>query len=164
MSDSPGAEEEEGDSRQSLVVSLRYRTSRIPPSSQDMRNGSAIYEDHSFPSIMTSNSEGSPETAYSTDALAKSWNGAPKSTQDAALTQSWRSTQRPPPLHHAILTENAASTHHTAPTDPQPRVKDSSQGMPIAAGKDHTTLHPNFSDHRNTRRQEPHGQAQKQVS
>ena len=59
MSDDSVAEEEEGDPRQSLVVSLRYTKSHRSPPSQDTRNGPA----HGIPQMTTSNSMGPSETA-----------------------------------------------------------------------------------------------------
>lgn len=144
MSDNSGAEEEE-DSRQSLVVSLRYMKSCPYPPSQDTRNGPALSEDHSIPPMTSGDPKKPSARADSTAGLTKFLTDAPKPTPDAALTQYSRSTQLSAPLQHAVLTEHAAPAQYDTHTNSRPQVGHSGQGMPIAPENDHTPFHPNHS-------------------
>ena len=132
MSDNSGADEEEDDPRQSLVVSLRYTKSRRSPPSQDTRNGLAVSGDHSISPMTTTSSKRPSETPYSTDGPTKSLNIVSKSTQDAAPTEPFRSTQQSAPLRLASLAGHGASAQDAARTDPRPQVSHSSQSTPVA--------------------------------
>lgn len=126
MSDNSGAEEDEDDPRQSLVVSLRYMKSRSTPPSQDTRNGPAISEDRRQ-TPTTSNSKGPSEKASTTDSLTKSLHDAPKPTQYST------STQQSAALHHAVFTGHGPQARH------------SGQNTPVVLEKDLTPFHPNHS-------------------
>ncbi|CAD6582936.1 MAG: hypothetical protein ASARMPRED_001106 [Alectoria sarmentosa] len=128
MSDNSGAEEDEDDPRQSLVVSLRYMKSHSTPPSQDTRNGPAISEDRRQ-TPTTSNSKGlsANEKASTTDSLTKSLHDAPKPTQYST------STQQSAALHHAVFTGHGSQARH------------SGQNTPVILEKDLTPLHPNHS-------------------
>ena len=140
MSDNSVAEEED-DSRQSLVVSLRYLKNRPSPPRQD----TATSKDHSIPPMTTNNAKEPSEMAYSIDFPTKSLNDAPKTTQDAVHTQHSRSTQQYPPFHHAVLTEHVAPVQYVAPTGPQTQVRHFDQKTPVASERDHAPYHPSHS-------------------
>ena len=111
MSDNSKVGDEEDDSRQSLVVSLRYAKSRQSPPNQDTRNG---------PTVST-NLKGPSEAPYSPDGLTKSLNDTSKPIRDERPTHYSRSLQQPQPSYHGALTGHAASA--------QPQV---SQSTPVA--------------------------------
>ena len=125
MSDNSGSEDED-DSRQSLVVSLRYVKGGSSPPNQDTRNGPAISGDHNIPSMATYDSKGPSSAA---DGPNKASHDASKPTQDAAPPLYSRSIQQPQLLRHAVPTEQTA---HALPTDPRPQVGHSGANAPIA--------------------------------
>ena len=128
MSDNSKVEDEEDDPRQSLVVSLRYAKSHQPLPDQDMPNG---------PTVST-NLKGPSEAPHSSGGLPKSLNDATKPIPDGTPAHYSRSLQQPPPSHHAVLTEHAASA--------QPQVSYSSQSTPVAPSeKDHMQFHSDYS-------------------
>ena len=106
MSENSVAEEDDDDLPQTLVVSLRYKSSRPFSPSQDTQNGSTISKDYSLLPMTSDNPKEPTESAYSQD--------APKSTQDAAPNQYSTSGHQPGLLSPVV--------QYTAPTDPRPQV------------------------------------------
>lgn len=145
MSDISGAEEEDDDPRQSLVISLRYKKRLPAPPSQDTQNRPAISEDHSVPPMTISSSKGLSETMYPADGLAESSSDAPNPNPDAAPTQYSRSTQQHPYLHHAVPAKEATPAQYAAPIEPRLHIGQSTQSTPNAPEKGHTPFPSNHS-------------------
>lgn len=139
MSDDSVAEDEEDDSRQSLVVSLRYVKRGQSAASQDTRNGPAVSKDDGSSPVTTSNFKGPSETPRST-------HGLEKSTKDSTPTPYSRPTLQSSPLHQAPLTAPLSTVEYANSTAPKPQVGHSSRSTPVALSeKDHIQFHQDYS-------------------